>query len=165
MHRIVNTAAVVCLAFLFCAILFVGLYDLFEFRPYTGKIEAIYQSMDPEDRNPPANVQSFIWKVDGSIINSFVARRLLSDFRAPMRMAAWHYHAAMWVLMLRVRFDRTKQMSFYCHYLPHENGTGVAKAAQVYFGKQPHELNDDQLATLVAIGRHPSANSPTRHPE
>jgi Transglycosylase len=161
----VKTAAVVFLAFLFCAIMFVGLYDLYEFRPYAGRIEAIYQCMDSEDRQPPVNVQTFIWKVDGSVVNSFVAGHLLSDFRKPMRMGAWHYHSSMWELMLRLHFDRTKQMSFYCHYLPHENGAGFAKAAQIYFGKQPHELNDDQLATLVAIGRHPSANSPTRHPE
>ncbi len=145
--------------------MFVGIYDLCEFRPYASKIEAIYQGMDPEDRQPPANVQSFLWKVYGRIVNSFVARHLLSDFRGPIRMGALHYHSAMWVLMLRLHFDRTKQLSFYCHYLPHENGTGFAKAAHVYFGKEPHELNDDQLATLIAIGRSPSLNSPTRHPE
>jgi membrane peptidoglycan carboxypeptidase len=42
---------------------------------------------------------------------------------------------------------------------------GFASAAEVYCGKKPEELNEDQLATLVAIGRLPSANSPTRHPE
>jgi hypothetical protein len=121
--------------------------------------------MDPEDQKPPANVQTFVWKVDGSIVDSFAAGHLLYEFRAPMRMAAWHYHSAMWVLMLRLHFDRTKRLSFYCHYLPHENGIGFAQGAQVYFGKQPDELNDDQLATLVAIGRSPSANSPAHHPE
>jgi hypothetical protein len=160
-----KTSVVVLLAFLFCAIMFVGLYDWYEFRPYADKIEAIYQGMDPEDRQPPVNVQSFIWKIDGRIVNSFVARRLLSDFRGPMRMGAWHYHSAMWVLMLRLHFDSTTQMSFYCHYLPHENESGFAKAAQIYFGKQPHQLNDNELATLIAIGRSPSLNSPTRHPE
>ena len=164
-RKIVKTAAIVLLAFLFCAIMFVALYDLYEFRPYVGKIEATYRAMDPEDRLPPANVQAFIWKVDGSVVDSFAARRLLFEFRVPMRMSAWHYHSAMWELMLRLHFDRTKRLSFYCHYLPHENGTGFSQAAQLYFGKQPDELNDDQLATLVAIGRHPSANSPTRHPE
>ena len=163
-RKIVKAAVVVLLAFLFCAIMFVGLYDLYEFRPYAGKIEATYRAMDPEDQLPPSNVQSFIWKVDGSIVGSFAARHLLSEFRAPMRLSAWHYHSAMWVLMLRLHFDRTKQL-FYCHYLPHENGAGFAKAAQVYFGKHPHELNVEQLATLIAIGRSPSLNSPTRHPE
>jgi hypothetical protein len=121
----------VLLAFFFCAIMFVGLYDRFEFSPYANKIESIYQGMDSEDEQPPVNVQTFIWTVDGRIVNGFVARRLLSDFREPMRMAAWHYHSAMWVLMLRVHLDRTKRLSFYCHYLPHENGAGFARAALI----------------------------------
>jgi len=164
-RKIVTTIAVVSLVILFCAIAFVELYSRYEFHPYAGKIEAIYQGMDREDRQPPANVQNFVWAVDGSIVDSFAAMNLLYEVREPMRMAVWHYHSAMWVLMLRLRFDRTKRLSFYCHYLPHENGIGFARAAQVYFGKQPDELSDDQLATLVAIGRSPSANSRTRHPE
>jgi membrane carboxypeptidase/penicillin-binding protein PbpC len=121
--------------------------------------------MDPEDRRPPANVQSFVWKVDGSVVDSFAAGHLLPEFRAPMRMSARHFHSAMWILMLRLHFDRTERLSFYCHSLPHENGIGFAQAAQSYFGRQPDELSDDRLATLVAIGRQPSANSPTLHPE
>jgi hypothetical protein len=165
MRTIAKTAAVAVLAFLFCTAAFVRLYDLLGFRPYGATIEAIYQGMDPEDRQPPPNVQSFVWKIEGNIVNSFAAGGVLSHCRPPMRMGAWHFHSAMWALMLRLHFDRRKRLAFYCHYLPHENGIGFAKAALIYFGKQPHELTDDQLATLVAIGRAPSANSPTRHPE
>jgi len=164
-RKIVATVAVVLLTSLFCAILFVGCYDLLEFYPYVGKIEDTYRAMDPEDRLPPASVQNFVWKVDGSIVDSFAAGSLLSAIRAPMRMLAWHYHSAMWELMLRLHFDRTKRLSFYLHYLPHENGAGFAKAAQAYFGKQPDELDEDELASLVAIGRSPALNSPSRHPE
>jgi Transglycosylase len=164
-RKIVTIATVVLLVFFLCATIFVGFYNLHEFRPYAGKIEAIYQAMDREDRQPPANVQSFIWTVEGNIVDGFAARNLLYELRRPMRMSAWHYHSAMWALMLRLHFDRTKRLSFYCHYLPHENGVGFASAAEVYFGKKPEELTEDQLATLVAIGRLPSANSATRHPE
>jgi hypothetical protein len=58
--KIVTIATVVLLAFFLCATVFVGLYNLREFRPYAGKIEAIYQAMDREDRQPPGNVQRFI---------------------------------------------------------------------------------------------------------
>jgi hypothetical protein len=164
-RKIVATAAVAPLAFLLCAIIVVGLYNLYEFRPNASKIEATYEAMDREDRAPPANVQSFIWKVDSSVVDSFAARKLLYEVRGPMRMSTWHYHSLMWELMLRLRFDRAKRLAFFCHYLPYEQGSGFSNAAPFYFGKPPHELTDDQLAALVAIGRSPSINSPTRHPE
>jgi Transglycosylase len=164
-RKIVKAAVVVLLAFLFCAIMFVGLYDLYEFRPYAGKIEATYRAMDPEDQLPPSNVQSFIGRLTGALSTASPQGICYPSFERRCECLHGTNHSAMWVLMLRLHFDRTKQLSFYCHYLPHENGAGFAKAAQVYFGKHPHELNDGQLATLIAIGRSPSLNSPTRHPE
>jgi len=147
------------------AVLFVGFYDLHDFRPYAGRIEAVYESMEPEDRQPPPNVQRFIWKVDGHIVDTFAASRLLSEMRGQMNMGSWHYHSLMWDLMLHFHFDKQQRLALYCHYLPHENGVGFSAAARACFGKQPHELADEQLATLVAIGRSPGANSTTRHPE
>jgi hypothetical protein len=143
----------------------VGFYDLREFRPQLPKIDEIYAAMKPEDQQPPLNVRRFVWRVDSGMVDSFVASNLLSDLSGPMGMSIWHYHLLMEELMLRLHFDETRRLALYCHYLPYGQGIGLSNGAQFYFGKDPHELADEQLATLVAIGRSPSANSPTRHPE
>lgn len=143
----------------------VGFYEVHDFRPALPRIEAIYANMDLEDRKPPDNVQAFVWKVDGRIVDGFASRALLSELHGPMRMSAWHYHAFMLELMLRWHLNREQRLALYCHYLPYEKGRGFTKAANFYFDKKPDALSLDQLATIVAVGRAPGMNSPSRHPE
>jgi membrane carboxypeptidase/penicillin-binding protein PbpC len=71
----------------------------------------------------------------------------------------------MWDLMLKWHFDKKERVALYCHYLPYEKGSGFASAARYYFGKSANTLNTDELATIVAIGRSPGYNSPSRHPD
>lgn len=146
-------------------ILFAGFYELRDFRPYLSRIDAVYETLVPEDKQPPANIQSFVWRVDGPTVDGFAAGRLLSEMKGPQRMLNWHYHSLMWKLLLWVHFGRTKRLAFYCHYLPYENGTGFSNASQFYFGKQPDALSLEEIAAIIAIGRSPHANSPTRHPQ
>jgi hypothetical protein len=161
----VMSAGVFLAVMLLGVVALVGVYDLHDFRPQQSKINEIYVAMEPEDQQPPPNVRRFVWKVDGGMVDNFAARNLLSDLRGPTRVSIWHYHLLMEELMLRLHFDETRRLALYCHYLPYGQGTGLSNGSQFYFGKKPHELADEQLATLVAIGRSPSANSPTRHPE
>jgi hypothetical protein len=140
-------------------------YEVHDFRPYLPQIQAVYASMDPEDRMPPDNVQTFVWKVDGDTVDGFVSTRLLGELRGPMRMSAWHYHSFMLVWMLRWHFSKSQRLALYCHYLPYEGGRGFTNAANFYFGRQPDALSADELATVVAVGRAPHMNSPTLHPE
>ena len=140
-------------------------YEVHDFRPYFPRVQAIYVSMDPEDREPPENVQSFVGRVEGSMVDSFASRQLLGDVRPPMRISAWHYHSFMWHWMLRWHFSKTQRLAFYCHYLPYEEGQGFTSAAKFYFSKQPDALSLDELATIVAVGRAPGSNSPSRHPD
>ena len=145
--------------------LFLLYYEVHDFRPYAPRIQEIYLNMDPLDRNPPANVQGFVWKVDGSHLNAFASRSLLSELRSPTKMAAWHYHSLMWDLMLEWHFGKKERVALYCHYLPYERGRGFASAARYYFGKSADALSMDELAAIVAIGRSPSYNSPSQHPD
>jgi hypothetical protein len=145
--------------------LFLLYYEVHDFRPYTPRIQEIYSNMDPLDRDPPANVQDFVWNADGSHLDAFASGSLLSELRSPMKMAAWHYHSLMWDLMLKWHFDKKERVAFYCHYLPYEKGRGFASAARYYFGKSANTLDTDELATLVAIGRSPTYNSPSQHPD
>lgn len=140
-------------------------YEVHDFRPSLSRIQTIYTAMDPEDRQPPGNVQRFVWMVDGKTVDGFASRQLLGELRGPMRMSAWHYHEFMWYWMLRWHLSKAQRLALYCHYLPYEAGQGFTSAAKFYFGKQPDALNLDQLATIVAVGRAPSLNSPTRHPD
>jgi len=145
--------------------LFLLYYEVHDFRPYAPRIQEIYMNMDPLDRASPANVQDFVWKVDGSHLDAFASRSLLSELRSPMKMAAWHYHSLMWELMLRWHLDKKERVALFCHYLPYEKGRGFASAGRYYFGKSADTLSMDELATIVAIGRSPSYNSPSQHPD
>jgi hypothetical protein len=159
-----SAIAIVALAVGFTA-LFLLIYELHDFRPYFPRVQAIYTSMDPEDRQPPKNVQQFVWKVDGQNVDSFAARQLLGEVRGSMRASAWHYHSFLWEVLLRWHLSRTERLALYCHYLPYEAGQGFTRAAKFYFDQQPDGLDVDELATIVAVGRSPGANSPSRHPE
>jgi hypothetical protein len=160
-----DAGAVVALAGGAVALLFL-FYEVHDFRPYLPRIEAIYASMDPEDQRPPDNVQTFVWKVDGNTVDGFASSQLLGELRGrPMPMSTWHYHSFMLVWMLRWHLSRLQRLALYCHYLAYEDGRGFTRAANFYFGKQPDTLSADELATIVAVGRAPRMNSPTRLPE
>ncbi|MCM1348638.1 MAG: transglycosylase domain-containing protein [Firmicutes bacterium] len=45
------------------------------------------------------------------------------------------------------------------------NAVGIRSAAQVYFGKEPNELNLEEAALLVGMVKNPSIYNPIRHPE
>jgi transglycosylase-like protein len=144
---------------------FILYYDVHDFRPYLPRIQAIYASMDPEDRNPPENVQDFVSKVEGPTYASVASRSLLVELRGPMRAGTWHYHSLMLELMLRWHFSKSQIVALYCHDLAYEGGSGFSKASNLYFGKQPDALDLDELATIVAVGRSPQWNSPKKHPD
>ena len=144
---------------------FILYYEVHDFRPYLPRIEAIYASMDPEDRDPPENVQDFISRAERRTYASVASRGLLIDLHRPMRMSAWHYHSLMLELMLRWHFSKAHIVALYCHYLVFEDGSGFSKASNFYFGKQPDALDLDELATIVAVGRSPQSNSPKKHPD
>jgi hypothetical protein len=141
-------------------------YEMHDFRPYFPRIQAIYSRLDPEDRIPPENVQNFVWKVNGETVDTLSSRGLLHELRGPMpKSGAWHYHSFMWYVTLRWHLSKEERLAFYCHYLPYEGGQGFTSAAKFYFDKQPDALSLDELAMIVAVGRAPGFNSPSRHPD
>lgn len=144
---------------------FILYYEVHDFRPDLPRIESIYANMDPEDRNPPENVQDFVSKVERRTWITFASDGLLGDLHGSMRSDVWHYHSVMMKLMLRWHLSEGQIMSLYCHYLPYEEGSGFTKASNFYFGKQPDALDLDELATILAVGRSPRMNSPKVHPD
>ena len=45
------------------------------------------------------------------------------------------------------------------------NAVGIKSAAQVYFGKEPKDLDIDEAAMLAGMVKNPSIYNPIRHPE
>jgi len=140
-------------------------YDWREVQPRLPGIRAAMETFPSEERNVPANVAAFIWKLDETQkahIASQVARVLLGE-APPMRAGAWHAHSFMWALLLPVHFDKQTRTALYCHNIVYENGRGLSGAAAYYFHKSPHELSTEEIAGILAIDGSPSINSPTRH--
>jgi hypothetical protein len=165
MREVVKIAVLLVAFVLSVPVLFAAFYELHDFRPYLQNVRDIYDGVAPEDKNPPDQIQDFIWRVEGKTVNGFVAQRLLGEVKHPQRMIGWHYHSVMWTLLLPLHFVKTQRLGFYCHYLPYGGGTGFSRASQFYFGKTPDKPNLDEIASIIAIGRSPGRNSPTRHPE
>jgi hypothetical protein len=165
MRKIIKFLAIFIASVFAAFILFIGFYEVHDFRPCLSRMSSIYQSMAPEDKEPPQNVRDFVGKVEGKKVDSFVAMRLLGEIKHPQRMASWHYHEVMWEFLLPLHFTKAERTAFYCHYLPYEHGLGFSEASQFYFEKQPDELSLEEVAAIVAIGRSPGTNSPSRHPD
>jgi Transglycosylase len=159
-----SAVAVVALAGGSVAILFLY-HEVHDFRPYLPQIQAIYASMDPEDRQPPDNVQGFVGKVDGRTVNTYPSGNLLLELRGPMRAAVWHYHSFMFDRTLRWHLTKGQMLALYCHDLPFEAGHGLSRAAGYDFKERPDALTLDELARIVAVGHGPGMTSPSRHPE
>jgi hypothetical protein len=165
MHRLAKFAVAVGICIVGTPPVFVGFYELLDFRPYVPSMRSIYSNMQSEDREPPQNVQDFILKVDGRIVDRVDAQNLLYEIRGHQKMGAWHFHSAMWEFLLPLHFMKKERVAFYCHYLRYENGTGLTGASEFYFKKPPDRLDADELATIVAIGHAPKFNSPSLHPD
>ena len=109
---------------------FILYYKVHDFRPYLPRIEAIYASMDPEDRTPPENVQAFVSKVERRTCASIASRSLLIALRGPMRMGEWHDHSLTLELMLRWHFSKAQIVALYCHDLVFEDGSERLQGAK-----------------------------------
>ena len=165
MRKVAKLVIIIAISIIAGGLLLAGFYELHDFRPYLASMRAIRASMATEDKEPPSNVSDFVWKVEGNTIDRIDASYLLAATMHPRRMLAWHFHSAMWSVLLPLHFNRKERTAFYCHYLPYEKGDGFSDASRFYFGKPPEQLNADELASIVAIGRFPGSDSPSKHPE
>jgi predicted DNA-binding transcriptional regulator YafY len=165
MRKAVKFVMILATSVLSVGLLLAGFYELHDFQPYLASMRAIQSGMAPEDKEPSQNVSDFVWKVEGRSLDSIDASHLLAATMHPQKMLAWHFHSAMWSVLLPLHFTRKERAAFYCHYLAYENGLGFSNASQFYFGKPPEQLNADEIAAIVAVGRWPGHNSPSRHPD
>ena len=81
------------------------------------------------------------------------------------KISEWHFHNALWTLLLRHHFDKEKLFILYLHLIYFERGFGFANSAQYYFQKTISQLTLEEVVMLLAIARSPTRNSPFLHPE
>lgn len=73
-----------------------------------------------------------------------------------------------WVIAIKLEKFYTKEeiITMYLNYFDFlHNAVGIKNAANVYFGKEPKDLNLDEAATLIGLCKNPSYFNPVRYPE
>ena len=73
-----------------------------------------------------------------------------------------------WVIAIKLEKYYTKEeiITMYLNYFDFlHNAVGIKNAANVYFGKEPKDLNLDEAATLIGLCKNPSLFNPVRYPE
>ena len=73
-----------------------------------------------------------------------------------------------WIIAVRLERKYTKEeiLAMYLNKVDFLNdGDGIKAASEIYFGKQPAELDEVEAATLVGMLKNPSLYNPMRRPE
>jgi len=77
---------------------------------------------------------------------------------------------ALLALIIEARYDKRRILEAYCNevFLGQQGGQavhGFAAAAEFYFGREPRDLSQSEIALLVGMIQGPSLYDPRRHPE
>jgi len=103
----------------------------------------------------------------GSTITQQLAKQLYSD-TAGSTSERLLQKPIEWVIAIKLEKYYTKEeiITMYLNYFDFlHNAVGIKNAANVYFGKEPKNLNLDEAATLVGLCKNPSFFNPVRYPE
>jgi len=69
-------------------------------------------------------------------------------------------------MQLEARLSKTEILELYLSLAPYGgNLEGVRAASLAWFGHEPHALNDDEIALLIALPQSPEVRRPDRRPE
>lgn len=76
----------------------------------------------------------------------------------------------LYALIIEARFDKRTILEAYLNqvYLGQQGGQavhGIAAAAEFWFGREPDQLSESEIALLVGMIQGPSAHDPRRHPD
>ncbi len=103
----------------------------------------------------------------GSTITQQLAKQLFSEQSHTSLQRAMRKPFE-WIIALKLERLYTKEeiITMYLNYFDFlHNANGIKNAADVYFSKQPHELNLLECATLVGMCKNPSYYNPVRYNE
>lgn len=103
-----------------------------------------------------------------STISQQLARQLFVGVRSKNIFEAITQKAKEWVLAVRLEKQYTKEeiITMYLNiYDFGYNGDGIKSASNIYFDKEPIDLNIEESATLVGMLKNSSLYNPMRRPE
>ena len=103
-----------------------------------------------------------------STISQQLARQLFVGVRSKNIFEAIAQKAKEWVLAVKLERQYTKEeiITMYLNiYDFGYNGDGIKSASNIYFDKEPNELNVQESATLVGMLKNSSLYNPLRRPE
>ena len=103
----------------------------------------------------------------GSTITQQLAKQLFSS-HAESTSERLLQKPIEWVIAIKLERFYTKEeiISMYLNYFDFlHNAVGIKNASNVYFSKEPRQLNLEEAATLVGLCKNPSYFNPVRYPE
>ncbi len=102
----------------------------------------------------------------GSTLTQQLARNLFPERVGRDRTLARKLREAVVALKIELAYSKPEILALYLNQVPYRNGvTGVAAAAQAYFGKPVQQLDAPEAAVLVAMLKGPSLYDPLRRPQ
>lgn len=97
---------------------------------------------------------------------AFMAARASVSRELPMGMSEWHVRNALMTLYYKFAVNRQTLVEFVanCAYFGRDT-CGVAKAAEVFFGKQVSQITLSEAAMLAGLAKGPSFYDPIVRPK
>jgi hypothetical protein len=133
---------------------------------HSGEVDDLLASMPSSERQPPPAFYEALHRIhSGEQVTTFAARSLVEQLY-PNRGSTlrWHYRFAVWAFLLPHFRRADEYVPIFAHFMPFEDGRGLAKASSYYFEKSATELTYEEALSLVIISRSPSRYSPSRSP-
>ena len=103
-----------------------------------------------------------------STISQQLARQLFVGVRSKNIFEALTQKVKEWVIAVRLERQYTKEEIIKMYLNIYDfgyNGDGIKSAANIYFGKEPIDLNIEESAVLVGMLKNSSLYNPLRRPE
>lgn len=103
----------------------------------------------------------------GSTITQQLAKQLYSE-KAHNTLERLLQKPIEWVIAIKLEryFTKEEIIAMYLNYFDFlHNAVGIKHAANIYFSKEPRNLNVDESATLIGLCKNPSMFNPLRYPD
>ena len=160
MHRAVRIVVVTIVTLLALPLIAFGAYDLVAFQSRHKEIEQILTSATPDERNPTQTLKRLIRIAGHSRTSAISARMLVNYLQIPVighGNLGRHATNALWWGLASLHLSEDEQVTLITSrsYMGN-NRYGFSAEAQARFGRQLTELNQEEVAILVAISSAPS---------
>lgn len=148
-------------------IAYVAGYDLVVFQPRVPEVQRLIEVAAQDERTPSPLVARVIRAGVSQHMSAQTSRLLLKQLKLPPLQSQLqrHFTSALWWALVALHFSDQEQSTLFLSLSYMGNGiTGFSAASQAQFGASLNSLSLEQVATLSAIAKAPSAylESPER---